>query len=112
MPPTTQIHNIFSISKLKKYYLRSNQTALSPDKIDGAEEWEVAYISNHRFWRKHLQYLVHFQGFHKDAAQWSFASDLPHCQESIDRYLSTRGGVAGSEVADRQRSKLKLRFKI
>ena len=111
LPMTTKIHNVFSVSKLKKYYIRSNQVAPSPDIIDGQEEWEVDRISAHRLWRKHLQYLVHFKGFNKDAAQWLFASDLSNCQDSIDQYLSTRGGVADPGVVGRQRSKrVKLRL--
>ena len=105
LPATSKIHNFFSVSKLKKYFLRSNQPTPSPDIIDGQEEYKVSHISNHRFWRKHLQYIVHFKGFHKDAAQWLFASDISNCQDSIDLYLSTRGGVADSDnVVDRQRS--------
>ena len=113
LPVTTKIHNVFSVSKLKKYSTRPNQSIPSPDLINGEEEWEVDSILDHRFWRKHLQYLVHFKGFNKDAAQWLFAADLPHCQDSIDLYLSTRGGVASSDkVADSHRSKLKLRLPL
>jgi hypothetical protein len=64
LPVTTKIHNVFSVSKLKKYYTRSNIATPSPDIIKDQEEWEVSRISAHRWWRKHLQYLVHFKGLH------------------------------------------------
>ena len=109
LPPTTKVHNVFSVSKLKKYFLRSKEPA--PDIINSSEEWEVSRVLNHRQWRKHLQYLVEFKGLHKDTRQWLFADDLTNCQGSIKDYLSTRGGVAkaSKKVSDKP---LKIRLRI
>jgi hypothetical protein len=113
LPLSTKIHNVFSVSKLKKYFLRSTSDIAAPDLIDGQEEWEVDKVLDHRHWRNHLQYLVKFKGLHRDTRQWLFASDLTHCQEAIEDYLLTRGGVAvpADMVKDKEKIKrVKLRL--
>ena len=107
LPPTTKIHNVFSVSKLKKYFSRSTGDIVTPDFIDGEEEWEVEKVLDHRQWRNHLQYLVQFKGLHRDTRQWLFAADLKNCQQAISAYLLTRGGVA--DTADMVKGKEKIK---
>ena len=92
LPPTTKIHNIFSVSKIKPYYSRPGSELPLPDFIDGAPEYDVERILDQRVWRRHRQFLVKWRGMGYEPNQWLFADDLVNCQELINEYIST-GGV-------------------
>jgi transposase InsO family protein len=100
LPPTLRVHNVFSPSKIKPYLQRPGHSIPAPDFIDGAPEYEVERILDHRTWRKHLQYLVKWKGMGNERNQWLFAEDMIHCQELINEYLSTGGGVRSGAQAN------------
>ena len=60
----------------------------SPDFLDGAPEYEVE-----RIWKRHRSFLVKWRGMGHERNQWLFADDMLNCQELINEYLSTWGGV-------------------
>lgn len=110
LPPSLRIHNTFSVSKVKPYFSRPGTSAPSPDFIDGAPEYEVEKVLSHRTWRKHLQYLVKWKSMGHERNQWLFADDMMNCQNLIEDYLSTRGGVT-EVVESNPKIRMKLRFK-
>ena len=113
LPPTIKIHNTFSVSKVKQYRSRPNTIIPSPDFIERAPEYEVEKVLSHRTWRKHLQYLIKWKFLGHNRNQWLFADDLVNCQELIEDYLSTRGGVTDRVSSNPQASEVRqVRLKL
>jgi hypothetical protein len=122
LPPTTKIHNVFSVSKVKPYVSRPESALPSPDFIDGAPEFEVERILDHQLYRKHRQFLVKWKHMGHERNQWLFEDDMVHCSALIRRYLETGGGVRSDvsrsgigesigppDTSDRPRIRIKLR---
>jgi hypothetical protein len=111
LPPTTRIHNVFSVSKVKPYFSRPDSLIPSPDFIDGAPEYEVERILDQRTWRSHRQYLVKWRGMGHERNQWLFSDDMVNCQGLISEYLSTGGGVTTGSRSGVSEHVIRLRVK-
>ena len=101
LPASMKIHNVFHISKLKKY---EDGSILFPHRInpiprpspeiqpDGIEEWEVETILDHRF-RRHgrsnmttKEYLVKWKGYPDHESTWEPMSNLTNSQTLLKEY--------------------------
>ena len=111
LPSTTKIHNIFSVSKIKPYHSRPGSELPLPDFLDGAPEYEVERILDQRTWKRHRQYLVKWRGMGHERNQWLFADDMVNCQELINEYLSTGGGVTAGSRSGVSEPVIRLRVK-
>jgi hypothetical protein len=103
LPPNVRVHNVFSVAKTKPYLSGPHTLEPAPDFVDGAPEYEVEKILDHRTW---VQYLVKWKSLDHHKNQRLFAEDIIHCQELIEEYLSTGGGVRERQVSRPVRLKL------
>jgi hypothetical protein len=84
------IHPVFNVSLLQ---------AAPPDPIPGRvhpqplpvvvesqEEYEVDKILNSHFYRRQLQYLVHWKGYSNRNNTWEPASNLSHAQTEVKKF--------------------------
>jgi hypothetical protein len=84
------IHPVFNVSLLQ---------AAPPDPIPGRvhpqplpvvvesqEEYEVDKILDSRFYRRQLQYLVHWKGYSDRNNTWEPASNLSHAQTEVKKF--------------------------
>jgi hypothetical protein len=94
LPNTMKIHNVFHVSKLKKYVWDSRvQPPPPPLVVDGVEEFEVESILDHRKVKSGRsfrdEYLVRWTGYGVEHDEWvplaNFGDDL----EPIREYWKT-----------------------
>ena len=91
LPLDLKIHPVFSIDKVKQYY--GEPPSAIPHYVNDTLEYEVEKILDKRIWHNHTQFLVKWKGLPVNQSQWLFKEDLQNCQELIQVYLSSGGGV-------------------
>ncbi len=80
-------HNVFHISKLKKYCRPENESGplcIIVD-ADGTVEQEVKAILGKKRIKRTVHYLVQFEDEPESEATWMCQSDSQHCKELIQR---------------------------
>jgi hypothetical protein len=88
----SQIHPVFHVSLLQPHQQRAGEEPemITPDLVQGEEEWEVEYILDRKATRKNskdqYQYLVHWKGFGVAEEQWLPESQLENAQELLQEY--------------------------
>jgi hypothetical protein len=98
LPASNAGHNIFHLSELKRYL--DNDTSLFPAReptrpgpivsADGLEEYLIDKIVDSRKRGCGTQYLVHWQGYSRDADTWLPARELEECK-ALECWLSDNG---------------------
>ena len=73
LPEAIKIHPLVNVSQVKKYY--GSLQAVSPNKVDGEEEFKVEGILDHRRSGRGYQYLVSWMGY--DGYLSKSSADLP-----------------------------------
>jgi hypothetical protein len=104
LPVTLKIHNVFHVSKLRKYVdgsesfpERKQEERLPPvaDVIDGEDAWEVERIVGKRMYRRGrskqgvLQYLVLWKGYPEWEKTWEPIGNLTGAREAVAEYEAT-----------------------
>jgi hypothetical protein len=108
LPPYLRIHPVFAFDKIKLYHDRSEHSQPSAEFMQDHEEYEVRRIIDHRLWHGHRQFLIEWKHLPPENNQWLFEADMINCQQLIQAYLSSRGGVR--EEASGRPIKLKLKI--
>src|SRR5258708_6220731 len=91
LPASWTIHDVFHASLLLPYQENAvhgpNFSKPPPDLIQGAEEYEVEHLVNHRRHGKSrmLQYFVKWKGYPKSDNTWEPAQNI-HAPELLKRY--------------------------
>ena len=95
LPPHMQIHPVFHVSQLKLYRKPESECRKysKPDPIvtpEGAEEYEVDEIVQHRKRRRgkqtKLEYLVFWKGYPAHEATWEPVENLQNAPEKVEEY--------------------------
>lgn len=104
LPKTLRIHDVFHASLLRPYQSDGDFHPQPPLLIEGAEEFEVDRIIDHRArtLRKGLtrQYLVKSLDYGPEHNTWEPEQNLQNCQQSLRRYWQS--------VEDRQGTREKV----
>jgi RNase H-like domain found in reverse transcriptase/Integrase zinc binding domain/Chromo (CHRromatin Organisation MOdifier) domain/Integrase core domain len=90
LPPTSKIHPVFHTSLLSPYRETDahgpNFLRPAPDLLDGDEHFEVESILDSRFYRRSLQYLVHWKGYPSSDDQWLPAPELSNALDLVSTF--------------------------
>lgn len=89
LPPSMKkAHNVFHVSKLKKFIRDENDKSSLSVVIDaeGNVEQEVIAILDKKKVKRRVYYLVQFEGDSLEEAIWMPVSEFKHCQELIQRF--------------------------
>ena len=85
-----RIHPVFHASLLTPYRENNvhgpNYPQLTPDLINGEEEYEVECILKHQGWPKCHQYLIRWKGYTADKDSWQNEADLGNALELLSEY--------------------------
>jgi transposase InsO family protein len=81
LPDTMQIHPVFHVSLLEKYFpnkLPSRDITPPPDPVvvDGIEQYYIEKILNSRIRHGSLEYFVHWEGYPIEARSWTLGTDM------------------------------------
>src|SRR5713226_2510059 len=91
LPAAWTIHNVFHASLLLPYHENAvhgpNFSRPPPDLIQGAEEYEVEHLVNHRRHGRSraLQYFVKWKGYPESDNTWESARDI-HAPDLLKKY--------------------------
>lgn len=88
LPYTMQIHPVFHVSLLRRYYEREGQLP-PPDPIvitNDQEEYEVEEILAKRIRYKKPEYLVKWKGYKLHDASWESLDNLENAQKAIENF--------------------------
>jgi transposase InsO family protein len=119
LPPSMKIHPTINVSQLKPYHDGSAAFPTRPSPLtrpapaaisnDGAPEWEVERILDHRRYgrRKVLQYLILWKGYPVHEATWEAVEALDGALELVVAY-NTRKKIQISNVEALDYGELKL----
>ena len=84
---TVQRHNIFHVSLLFPDAIDEIEGRTHPPPppvtIENAKEYVVESVTDARWWRRKLQYLVHWKGYTPIHDSWEPLSNLQNAQEAI-----------------------------
>ena len=97
LPRSMKIHPVVNISQVKLYKERlPGQPLQKPGLVTVTEEhdieYKVDYIVDFRWKGKHLEYLVHWSGFHKDCT-WEPEGQLDNTHDVIIDFLTFTGQI-------------------
>ena len=105
LPATLQIHPVFHVSLLRPY----QDPASFPDRtlppppppsvtIDNSPEYVVEKILDHRTRRRHLEYLIKWEGYPDYDASWEPQEHLTNAPEILRQYKASRTMPEGGGV--------------
>lgn len=99
-PAMKQAHNVFHVSKLKKYHkpLDENNLVSVTIDTDGTQEHVVKTILGKKKEGRRVFYLVQFENDSTANAVWMHKSGLTNCQELIMQFNQKK--LANSEMID------------
>ena len=89
LPPTMKrAHNVFHVSKLKKYNGDKDVSDLIPITVDadGTQEFEVKAIVGKKKQNRRIFFLVQFEGKPREEAIWLPKTELQNCKELVEEY--------------------------
>ena len=93
LPPTLQIHDVFHISLLEKYWqdtITGRQQIPPPPIINpnGDIKWKVHEVLDSRIFGrgKRLQYLVSWEGYGPEENSWEPAANLENAPDAIEQF--------------------------
>ena len=101
LPPHLKVHPVFNIRYLRQARTQGRMTGTrtytrpEPEIIDGAEEYEVERILDHRPRRGNrpiTHFLIRWAGYPPEADEWIVAEDLTHADEVLVSYLDALPG--------------------
>jgi hypothetical protein len=92
LPTQWKIHPVFHAHLLTPYHETpthgTNYLRPPPNLIDGMEEHEVEFITQHRLCGQSRQYLVKWKGYPTADNMWEPEANLEHAVELLDEYKS------------------------
>ena len=100
LPPNSKVHNVFNISRLRRFYPRlidivdddGNKLPPPPDIIDDNEEFEVEKILDKRKVRNNTQYLVKWASYDHSWISWEPVNNLINAKDAIQDYERWKAG--------------------
>ena len=88
LPRSMKIHPVVNISQVKPYKERlEGQPIFKPGPVQVTEdreiEFEVDYVIDSHYKRRHLEYLVHWKGYSDEDRTWEPKSNLSNVLDAI-----------------------------
>lgn len=84
------IHLVFHVSLLRVHKESDipgrNQLQPGPIEIEGEEEYVVEKILDSRIFRRHLEYLVKWEGYDNSHVSWEPAANCKHAKQLVDAF--------------------------
>jgi hypothetical protein len=91
LPEQWVIHDVFNEDLLTKcqmaeYKCQEKAPPLTPDIIEGEEEFEIEEVQGHHKQGKGIQYLVHWKGYSNKKDEWIHEEFMEHTEELVNEY--------------------------
>jgi len=95
LPDVMKIHNVFHVSRLKKYVHASRvQPPPPPIPVDGVDEYEVEKVIDHRKVKSGRsyrdEYLVRWSGYGVEHDEWIPVKNFGDCMDPVKEYWKVR----------------------
>lgn len=90
LPPSVNIHPVFHVSLLRKYYPSARKPPPPPPEVvDGEEEYVVERILDHRVSKRRGRkkfFLVRWAGYGAEHDSWEPIDNLDNCPDALQDY--------------------------